>query len=163
MRNTTKHDLHCLLKLNFDTFSTDYHSVILEPALNKIKIEHKFKLMQQNEFSLVSVSVLIFNFSFTIPVNPIKVEIYEEYPEFRICVPEVINNEESSLFEFPLTITRNKAYLDVVKVKLTVSVFYTLEVGFQETSFTFSGEQDIEKKCLVVSEEYPFEQSANNR
>lgn len=78
-------------------------------------------------------------------------------------MPEVINNEESSLFEFPLTITRNKAYLDVVKVKLTVSVFYTLEVGFQETSFTFSGEQDIEKKCLVVSEEYPFEQSANNR
>lgn len=54
-----------------------------------------------------------------------------------------------------MTILRTKAHLKLSKVKLTISVYYTLEVGFQESTFIIK--DSYKNKYLIVSHDYPYE------
>ena len=59
-----------------------------------------------------------------------------------------------------MKIIRDKAYLNLSTVKLNVSIFYTLEVGFEETEIIIPKFLK-EQKFLVVTEDYPYEKSKN--
>ena len=66
-------------------------------------------------------------------------------------MPKPLLIEETGIFSFPLKLRRNKGQLRLELIKLTISVYYTEEVGFQETEFTIEDSFE-EREYLVVLE-----------
>lgn len=67
--------IRCLIKLNFTPSSkTSFHSVYLQPKLNKVVIGERFHTLSELT-SFEQIEVKIFNFTFTKPsslFSPVK-------------------------------------------------------------------------------------------
>ena len=68
-------------------------------------------------------------------------------------VPKPLMIEQTGIFSFELNLKRNKLHLKLELVKLTISVYYTEEVGFQETDFVIEDDFEVKEYLVVIDGE----------
>ena len=111
-----------------------FHLYIEPNSLHKFESQIRIKGESEEVWNIEQVELSVWNFkTFVNLPHPIKLQIYQKQPCVDLLIKDEIHCEESSNILIETTLAINSQQIPLCLIKLSCSVYYTLDVGFQET------------------------------